>query len=165
MHKLILKHKIPLCNVPKGYRNYAIKVPDFAAFEFWSIYFKYKVKKRGGLWCLTFPLILLGELGGAGGAIQKVHFYGKNPKNDDDSNQAMVYVFNKFMHETFIAKWARRYYFRKRPFAAEPNLIEYEVSNGPMSALRQYFDGFKDKAGAEPPLDKLALPLINALGD
>lgn len=163
---LVLKHRIPVFNVKKGWRNNNWKVPDFAGPEFWSIYFKYKIKKRGWKWMWSKVFVWIGELESLAGTMNKVHRYGKDPKNDDDSNHIMPHLYGKWSGtETFIGRFSRRYYFKNRPFAGEPNLNEYEVSNGPMLALRKYFDGNKWNTSADPPLDRLAAPLVNAMGD
>lgn len=164
--KLVLKYKIPIISVNKHYRNYAWKLPDFAGPELWSVYFRFKMKKRPLLWFWARAFVWLGEIESLGNSLLKVNSYGKDRTNYDDTNHIMPVLYAKWMgNESWIAKKSRRYYFHNRPFAGEPIMLEYEVGNGPMSALRKYFDGNLRKRSASPPLDRLAEPLVNAMGD
>lgn len=155
---------------PRREKKWADKKPfyrrDFCGPEFWAIYWRFKIARRGWKYWWAYPLVWLGDVENLINSLIKVRWYGIDPDNADDNNHILISAHAQRVTETFILRLSRRYYFRRRPHAGDPYLKEYEVTNGPMSAMRKYYDGSAwNGDGASPPLDRLGEKVVNALGD
>ena len=150
---------------PDSKRVWKWKLPDFCGPSFWNYLWRSKLSNNSWKVWLWIP-ILIGDLQTLFESLNKVLFYGKDPGNFDDPNHIGVLVYGQRLKETFIHKWARRIYFKYRPMANDPILKEYEVTNGPQSALRAYFDPMRwEGLGASPPHDRQWESLVSSLGD
>jgi len=142
------------------------KIPDLCGPQFWAIFWRFKIKRRGWKYWWAYPLVWCGDIANLVNSWIKVNSYGIDPKNSDDNNHIMMMSYAQRTCESPIARLSRRFYFNDRPFAGDPFVKEYEVTNGPMSAMRHYYDAAAWKGvGASPPIDRLAEPIVNSLGD
>lgn len=93
--RLVLKYKIPIIPVVKGYRNYNWKLPDLTLIKIWSIYIRSLPYKLGYLF---YPLLLLNDL---------VLLIGTRwPSNGNDVlNHVQLCVFSRLYYPTFISKY------------------------------------------------------------
>lgn len=140
------------------------KLADFSGVEFFGILWRRR-KTRGDGGLMNDLKIMFADLQTFVDCLIKVYWYAKTSNNYDDSNQIGILINCQRNHETFLTRWARRIYFHKRPMAQDPNVKLYEVTNGPMSAMRAYFDPKKWGNRADPPLDMLAESLVLKLGE
>lgn len=138
---------------------------DLCGPDFWGVWIRHKIKHTK--WGRRFlkPALKFLDWFGHLDTIAKLHYGQESPKNVDDSNFIAIKIHAQRTWETPKGREQRLRYFHGRAFAADPNMKEYEVTNGPASAMRLYFDGNVWGIGASPPLDRLWKPLVDAMGD
>lgn len=96
-HVLILKLRIPLLPVPKGYRNYNWKLPDFTFIEFLGYYI------RGFRLKMLYPLLYICDLETLVNTLIKKH----TMKEDNDIlNHLNASAYTHFVMPTLISKYA-----------------------------------------------------------
>lgn len=137
---------------------------DICGPSFWALFWRHKINKRGWRYWWSYPLILLGDIETLVNSVIKIH-KSKSAGFSEDNNHIIQLIFGQHFAPTFVLTWARRLYFKKRRYAEDPVVKEYEVYNAPQSALRHYFDPLKWNTLASPPLDKLYEPLVKGLGE
>jgi hypothetical protein len=143
-HRLVLKWRIPILDVPKGYRNYNWKLPDLTVLDFHGLYlraFGYKV---------AWPLLLITDLALLGGSYSKVYSYGKDAESSDDLNHLVSMYQAKMVMPTPLSWLAFRVY-RKRPY---PRLSGLRPAPGnPAQACFDHY--FRDYADKGPKLEEI----------
>ena len=160
-HKFVLKYKIPIFPVPKGWRNYSWKLPDVGITLLPLFIRAFRVRLLWPVLCITDLELLIGS-------ILAVNF--PDPDQSDENNFILRTLQAKYFLGTPFSWYARAIY-RTRPHQRELGINPktkrtytplnplYETDSGPQSAAQYYFRYEKN----DPPLDLLSKDEVEKL--